>query len=147
MSLLSMSLLCMTEYVIAEYVIAVYVIAVYDWVCHCWVCQWPYKVELVTIHPSRLLNFSLDLQEEPDNSSVSVLKIMASKNVCALEFACILGRKIKWSVIIIMSLLCMTECAINTLCVNNSKLHLLFSKLIIIIKIMHKFDVALICIM
>jgi len=27
---------------------------------------------------------------------------MGSKNVCALEFACILGHNIKWSVIIII---------------------------------------------
>jgi len=39
-----------------------------------------------------LLNFSLDLQEKAENSSISVLKIMSSKNVCALEFACIFGR-------------------------------------------------------
>jgi len=42
----------------------------------------------------------LDLQEK--KSSISVLKIMDSKNPCALEFACILGRNIKYSVIFII---------------------------------------------
>jgi len=50
----------------------------------------------------RLLNFFLDLQEKAENSSISVLKIMSSKNACAREFACILGRNIKCSVIIII---------------------------------------------
>jgi len=49
-----------------------------------------------------LLNFFLDLQEKAENSSSSVLKIMGSKNACALEFAWILGRNIKCSVIIII---------------------------------------------
>jgi len=51
---------------------------------------------------NRLLNFSLDLQEKAENSSISVLKMMGSKNVCTLEFACILGRNIKCSIIIII---------------------------------------------
>jgi len=36
------------------------------------------------------------------NSSISVLKIMSSKNACALEFACILWRNIECSIIIII---------------------------------------------
>jgi len=49
-----------------------------------------------------MLNFSLDLQEKAENSSISVQNIMGHKNVCALEFACILGLNIKSSVIIII---------------------------------------------
>jgi len=56
--------------------------------------QWPYRVDYITIHPSRLLNFSLDLQETAENSSISALKIMGGKNALALELACILGRNI-----------------------------------------------------
>jgi len=57
------------------------------------------------IHPSRLVNFFLDLQEKAKNSSISVRKIMGSKNACALELACILGRNIKCSVLLLLLLL------------------------------------------
>jgi len=43
-----------------------------------------------------------------ENSSVSGLKIMGSKNACALEFACILERNIKCSVIIIIIIIIIT---------------------------------------
>jgi len=48
-------------------------------------------------------NFSLELQEKAENSYILVLKMIGSKNVGALEFACILGRNIKCSVIIIIN--------------------------------------------
>jgi len=43
-------------------------------------------------------SISLDFQEEAENSSITVQKIMGSKNTCALEFASILGHIIKCSV-------------------------------------------------
>jgi len=55
-----------------------------------------------TLHDWSISFSSLDFQETAENSSVLVLNIMGTKNVYALEFACILGRNIKCSVIIII---------------------------------------------